>query len=148
MSLPEGTFTHDKLTEATVAASDVVLLGAGTGITPMIRLMLAALNNSKKVHLVLFNKTEDDIPWKDELDNLAGDHSSLLNVTHVLSKATHSWTGLTGHIRKDLLDNVLVMTNKEKVYFCICGPIAFTKLGVTLLKELGYNSGDIHAFLG
>lgn len=47
VSFPEGTFTPDKLTAATVTATDVALLAAGTGITPMIRVMLAALQNEK-----------------------------------------------------------------------------------------------------
>lgn len=148
VSLPEGIFTHDKVTAATVTASDVALLGAGTGITPMIRVMLAALNNKNKVHLILFNKTEADIPWKEELDNLAEDQSSLLKVTHVLSQPSDSWTGLTGRIRKDLLETLLEISSKEKAYFCLCGPTVFTKLGVDLLKEHGYKREDIHAFLG
>lgn len=149
VSLPEGTFTSDKLTAATVTATDIVLLGAGTGITPMIRLMLAALKNSKKVHLILFNKTEEDIPWKEELDNLVDNHSSLLKVTHILSQANDSWSGLKGHIRQDLLEKLLPQRSKERIiYLCICGPLAFTKLGVNLFKELGYSSEEFHAFLG
>ncbi|XP_042227158.1 cytochrome b5 reductase 4-like [Homarus americanus] len=149
VSVPEGTFYFDKLVAATETATDTALLGAGTGITPMIRVMLLALRNNKKVHLILFNKTEEDIPWKDELDNLMEDHSSLLKVTHVLSKAGDSWPGWKGHIRKDLLEKLLPVGNKERsIYLCVCGPTQFTKLGVNLFKELGYSSGDYHAFLG
>ncbi|XP_045617342.1 cytochrome b5 reductase 4 isoform X2 [Procambarus clarkii] len=149
VSLPEGTFTHDKLTTATTTATDVALLGAGTGITPMIRVMLEAIKNEKKVHLILFNKTEEDIPWKEELDNLMEDHSSLLKVTHVLSKANDSWSGLQGHIRQELLEKLLPVGNHEQtIYLCICGPSEFTKLGINLFKELGYSSDSFHAFLG
>ncbi|KAG7166299.1 Cytochrome b5 reductase 4-like 2 [Homarus americanus] len=107
VSVPEGTFYFDKLVAATETATDTALLGAGTGITPMIR------------------------------------------VTHVLSKAGDSWPGWKGHIRKDLLEKLLPVGNKERsIYLCVCGPTQFTKLGVNLFKELGYSSGDYHAFLG
>ncbi|XP_071541363.1 cytochrome b5 reductase 4 [Panulirus ornatus] len=103
----------------------------------------------RKVHLILFNKTEEDIPWKEELDNLVDNHSSLLKVTHILSQANDSWSGLKGHIRQDLLEKLLPQRSKERIiYLCICGPLAFTKLGINLFKELGYSSEEFHAFLG
>ncbi|XP_042890447.1 cytochrome b5 reductase 4-like isoform X3 [Penaeus japonicus] len=149
VSFPEGTFTPDKLTAATVTATDVALLAAGTGITPMIRVMLAALQNEKRVHLILFNKTEEDIPWKEELNTLLSDHSSLLKVTHVLSKAEDSWSGLRGHIRQDLLEDLLPKCeDKHAVHLCVCGPTVFTKLALNLFKDVGYSDGSYHAFLG
>lgn len=47
VSLPEGSFTHEQLTTATSVAFHLVLLAAGTGLTPMVRLMLPALKNKK-----------------------------------------------------------------------------------------------------
>ncbi|KAK8725980.1 hypothetical protein OTU49_010588, partial [Cherax quadricarinatus] len=149
VSLPEGTFSHEKLTAATITATDLCLLGAGTGITPLIRVMLVALRNDRKVHLILFNKTEEDIPWKEELDNLVEDHSNLLKMTHVLSQASDSWSGWKGHIRQELLEKVLPASSPERsIYLCICGPTVFTKLGISLFSELGYSGDDFHAFLG
>lgn len=54
VSLPEGIFSHDQLTTATSTALHLVLLAAGTGLTPMVRLMLLALK-SKKLVCFLFS---------------------------------------------------------------------------------------------
>ncbi|XP_064122896.1 LOW QUALITY PROTEIN: cytochrome b5 reductase 4-like [Macrobrachium nipponense] len=148
VSLPEGTFTHDKLTIAVDTATDLVLLGAGTGITPLVKVMLAGLKNEKNIRLVLFNKTEGDIPWREELESLVADHSNILKVTHILSRPSDSWSGMQGHIRKDLLQKILPVNDETVLFTCICGPTIFTKLSVNLLKDLGYSSETYHAFLG
>ncbi|XP_068209660.1 cytochrome b5 reductase 4 isoform X2 [Palaemon carinicauda] len=149
VSLPEGTFTHDKLTSAVDTATDLVLLGAGTGVTPLVKVMLAGLKKEKNIRLVLFNKTEEDIPWKEELESLVADHSDTLKVTHILSRPSDSWSGMQGHIRKDLLQKILPANNDDTILFtCICGPTIFTKLSVNLLKDLGHSSEAYHAFLG
>lgn len=149
VSLPEGNFSHDQLTTATSVATHLVLLAAGTGLTPMVRLMLPALRNKKNVHLILFNKTEKDIPWKEELEGLVEESGSLLKVTHVLSEGSTSWGGEKGRIGKTLLEKLLPERGEERTtYLCLCGPTAFTKLGVSLLDDLGYSSDEYHAFLG
>lgn len=149
VSLPEGTFTYDQFTAATTTATHLVLLAAGTGLTPMVKLMLPALRNKKNVYLILFNKTENDIPWKEEFERLAEESNGLLKVTHVLSEGSTSWTGHSGRIDKALLEKLLPENSQERAtYLCLCGPTGFTKLGVSLLDDLGYNSDDYHAFLG
>ncbi|XP_063862172.1 cytochrome b5 reductase 4-like [Scylla paramamosain] len=149
VSLPQGTFSHDQLTAATTTASHLVLLAAGTGLTPMVKLMLPALRNKKNVRLLLFNKTESDIPWKQEFENLVEESSSLLKVSHVLSEGSSSWTGLRGRIDKTLLEKLLPENSQQQTtYLCLCGPTEFTKLGISLLGDLGYSSDACHAFLG
>ncbi|KAK8381739.1 hypothetical protein O3P69_015059 [Scylla paramamosain] len=138
-----------ELTAATTTASHLVLLAAGTGLTPMVKLMLPALRNKKNVHLLLFNKTENDIPWKQEFENLVEESSSLLKVSHVLSEGSSSWTGLRGRIDKTLLEKLLPENSQQQTtYLCLCGPTEFTKLGISLLGDLGYSSDACHAFLG
>ncbi|KAG0718404.1 Cytochrome b5 reductase 4 [Chionoecetes opilio] len=129
VSLPEGTFSQAQLTRATTTASHLVLLAAGTGITPMVKLM--------NVHLILFNKTESDIPWKQEFESLMEESDGLLKATHVLSEGSTSWTGLRGRIDKTLLQKLLPERNAERTtYLCF------------LLGDLGYHRDDYHAFLG
>lgn len=149
VSLPQGTFSHNQLTAATTTASHLVLLAAGTGLTPMVKLMLPALRNKRNVHLILFNKTENDIPWKQEFESLVEESSSLLKVSYVLSEGSSSWTGLRGRIDKNLLEKLLPESSQQQTtYLCLCGPTEFTKLGISLLADLGYSSDACHAFLG
>ena len=49
--------------------SNVLLLAAGTGFTPMTKLLTHCVTTNKQSHLVFFNKTHQDIIWRDELEN-------------------------------------------------------------------------------
>ncbi|KAK4308467.1 hypothetical protein Pmani_019835 [Petrolisthes manimaculis] len=147
VSLPEGTFTQDKVTAATTITHTLVLLAAGTGITPMIRLTLAALDNKRKVLFILFNKTEEDIPWRKELSTLMEQHSSLLTVIHVLSQPAEGWSGETGRVREELLEKYVPRpSSQQPLYLCVCGPTPFTKLTHSLLLEAGHSEVACHAF--
>ncbi|XP_061633632.1 cytochrome b5 reductase 4 isoform X2 [Phyllopteryx taeniolatus] len=69
VSGPEGTFSLRPLRDAAV----LYLLAAGTGFTPMcrlIRLALQEITTIRKTQLLLFNRREEDIVWRRELDEL------------------------------------------------------------------------------
>ncbi|XP_076057085.1 cytochrome b5 reductase 4 isoform X2 [Oratosquilla oratoria] len=148
ISFPEGSFMKDMLSKATSNAVQLILLAAGTGITPMIKLLLLALHNERKTHLVMFNKTLEDIPWHKELETLVSDYPHLFKVTHVLSKPSDSWTGARGHVRKELLEEWLPLPDVSGIFVGACGPSAFTKLALNVVKELGLQEEQIHGFLG
>lgn len=50
--------------------SEVLLLAAGTGITPMTKLLTFCVSKEKKTHIIFFNKTERDIIWREDLEDL------------------------------------------------------------------------------
>lgn len=130
--------------------SRVVLLAAGTGFTPMARLIGHCLRKHlhTNVHLEFFNKTIDDIPWKDELDQLVEKYGARFTVEHVLSQPDEKWIGKIGRITLTLLKDILkaVPAKDDELLVCICGPKLFTELGLKFLKDLGVKSKSIHAF--
>uniref|UniRef100_A0A2K5SJP2 Cytochrome b5 reductase 4 n=1 Tax=Cebus imitator TaxID=2715852 RepID=A0A2K5SJP2_CEBIM len=70
MSSPEGTFKISEFQEL----EDLFLLAAGTGFTPMVKILnyaLTGIPTLRKVKLMFFNKTEDDIIWRSQLEKLA-----------------------------------------------------------------------------
>uniref|UniRef100_H3CBJ8 FAD-binding FR-type domain-containing protein n=1 Tax=Tetraodon nigroviridis TaxID=99883 RepID=H3CBJ8_TETNG len=71
VSGPEGAFSLRPLRDVT----HLYLLAAGTGLTPMTRLISLATqemeNISRKTTLLFFNRGEEDILWRGELDQLA-----------------------------------------------------------------------------
>ncbi|XP_026549342.1 cytochrome b5 reductase 4, partial [Notechis scutatus] len=70
LSNSEGIFRKPQLEDV----EDLLLLAAGTGFTPMVKLLNYALSNSatlRAVKMMFFNKTEDDILWKSQLEQLA-----------------------------------------------------------------------------
>uniref|UniRef100_A0A8C9HCH7 Cytochrome b5 reductase 4 n=1 Tax=Piliocolobus tephrosceles TaxID=591936 RepID=A0A8C9HCH7_9PRIM len=145
VSSPEGNFKISKFQEL----EDLFLLAAGTGFTPMVKILNYALTDIpslRKVKLMFFNKTEDDIIWRSQLEKLAF-KDKRLDVEFVLSAPVSEWNGKQGHISPALLSEFLKRNlDKSKVLVCICGPVPFTEQGVRLLQDLNFSKNEIHSF--
>ncbi|XP_019864664.1 cytochrome b5 reductase 4 isoform X2 [Aethina tumida] len=152
-SHPIGSFDLQKLEKL----DKFILLAAGTGITPMLGLITFLLERRIKkcqsIVLLFFNRTEEDIPFKSQLDELAK-IDSRLSLEHVLSEAKENWHGLRGRITKDLLTTSIskelegTIYTKKDLFSCICGPNAFVDVSDSYLKELGFLNDQIHCFQG
>ncbi|XP_067126102.1 cytochrome b5 reductase 4 isoform X2 [Centruroides vittatus] len=141
----DGDFDKGKLLKCT----KLVLLAAGTGFTPMVKLIQFSLNDKnteRTVLLVFFNREEKDIFWHEELNALEKSNKRF-QVKYVLSEPHEKWIGLTGHVQKSLLESLLPQNEKD-ILICICGPTIFTKKCLQYLEEMKYSSEYIHAFLG
>ncbi|XP_059557059.1 cytochrome b5 reductase 4 isoform X4 [Myotis daubentonii] len=145
VSNPEGNFKISQFQEL----EDLFLLAAGTGFTPMVKILNYALTNIsslRKVKLMFFNKTEDDIIWRSQLEKLAF-KDKRFDVEFVLSKPTSEWNGKKGHISLDLLSEFIKRSlDKSKVLICICGPVPFTEQGMRMLHDLNFSKDEIHGF--
>lgn len=145
VSSPEGNFKISQFQEL----EDLFLLAAGTGFTPMVKILNYALTNIpslRKVKLMFFNKTEDDIIWRSQLENLAF-KDKRYDIEFVLSAPTSGWNGKQGHISPALLSEFLKRSlDKSKVLICICGPTPFTEQGIRLLHDLNFSKDEIHSF--
>nr|XP_055067145.1 cytochrome b5 reductase 4-like isoform X1 [Misgurnus anguillicaudatus] len=143
---PEGSFTLRILREVT----HLYLLAAGTGFTPMARLIRLALqdfNLIKKTKLMFFNRQERDILWRSQLDELCTKEKRF-QVEYVLSEHIDSWEGRKGRIDAQNLHDFLERPENSKCLVCVCGPTGFTELAVQLIRNLGFSEEEIHAFLG
>uniref|UniRef100_A0A3Q1ALE8 Cytochrome-b5 reductase n=1 Tax=Amphiprion ocellaris TaxID=80972 RepID=A0A3Q1ALE8_AMPOC len=126
VSSPEGTFSLHRLLDAT----NLYLLAAGTGFTPMVRLIHLALQDMdgiRKTKLLFFNRREEDILWHSELDELAA-NDARFQVEYILSEPSESWTGRNGRVTESVLNEFLIRPQGSKCYVCTCGPTAFTEL--------------------
>ncbi|NXH28273.1 NB5R4 reductase, partial [Myiagra hebetior] len=145
VSNPEGNFKKSQVQ----ASEDLLLLAGGTGFTPMVKLLNFALTEVsclRTVKLIFFNKTEDDILWRNQLEQLAL-KDERFEVQFILSQPTKDWVGKQGKISSSLLSEFVKRSRRDsKVLICICGPAPFTEQGVQYLKDLGYSQEEIHAF--
>ncbi|XP_049673664.1 cytochrome b5 reductase 4 isoform X2 [Accipiter gentilis] len=145
VSNPEGNFKKSQVQ----TSEDLFLLAAGTGFTPMVKLLNFALTEVgclRTVRLIFFNKTEDDILWRNQLEQLAL-KDERFEVQFILSQPTKDWVGKQGKISSSLLSECVKRSRKDsKVLICICGPTPFTEQGVQYLKDLGYSQEEIHTF--
>ncbi|TKC50034.1 hypothetical protein EI555_016086 [Monodon monoceros] len=105
VSNPEGNFKISQFREL----EDLFLLAAGTGFTPMVKVLSYALTNIpslRKVKLMFFNKTEDDIIWRSQLEKLAF-KDKRFDLEFVLSAPTSEWNDKRGNISPALLSEFL-----------------------------------------
>ncbi|XP_019784931.1 cytochrome b5 reductase 4 isoform X1 [Tursiops truncatus] len=145
VSNPEGNFKISQFQDL----EDLFLLAAGTGFTPMVKVLSYALTNIpslRKVKLMFFNKTEDDIIWRSQLEKLAF-KDKRFDVEFVLSVPTSEWNSKRGYISPALLSEFLKRSlDTSKVLICICGPMPFTEQGMKLLHDLNFSKDEIHSF--
>jgi len=133
----------------------VFLLAAGTGATPIVRLL--PILPHVPTTLLYFNKTKQDIIWEKELAVFQKENS-WLSIVHVLSKEP-DYDGAQGRISGPLLNKLLWKGEKmkesgeggkkEKRLVCICGMTQFSQEANRLFREeFGFQEEEIHLFVG
>jgi len=122
---PMGTFTPklDPQNRRTI-----VLIGAGSGITPLFSMAKSALHAepNSRVWLIYGNRNQESIIYKAHLDAMAQAHGpSRFSVTHVLSQPASGWTGLDGRLNQHTLTSLLEdlpTQERQHVSAYLCGP--------------------------
>ncbi|KAJ7459030.1 cytochrome-b5 reductase [Mycena galericulata] len=140
---------------------EVVLIGGGSGITPLYQVMNHALSspfNTTKFKLLYSNVTEEDILLRENIDALAKKHPKSLEVVYLLDKPKPDWNGPTGFISEDVIKKYVAPPTAERTMVMICGPpgqvaaLAGKKAGMKqgplggLLKDLGYTEEQVFKF--
>jgi ferredoxin-NADP reductase len=114
----------------------VVLLAAGSGITPMMAMLryIDDLCLETTATLLYCVRTSRDIMFERELEQL---RSRLKNFQyHVLLSQPHAeWSGPRGHVRREfIVDTVKDLASPD---FFLCGPASFMEAVHTILTGLG-----------
>ncbi|MFI7454274.1 2Fe-2S iron-sulfur cluster-binding protein [Nonomuraea sp. NPDC049714] len=134
---PSGTF---RVTDPSAAGAEYVLIGAGSGITPLMSIIRTVLAASPDATITLLygNRTEADIIFAGELAALQDAHPGRLTVHHVLSRPGPSWTGRTGRIGPGHLPR------SDRAHYYLCGPAAMLTSVRECLTGLGVASDRLH----
>ncbi|WP_432826732.1 1,2-phenylacetyl-CoA epoxidase subunit PaaE [Dactylosporangium sp. CA-092794] len=140
---PAGAFTPD-LTRA----GRHVLIGAGSGITPLLsiaRSVLAARDDTT-VTLIYANRRSDTVMFADEIADLKDAHPDRTQVVHVLSREPQEVDLFTGRLDPAKLRQLLpASVDVAGVdHWWLCGPFALVTAAGELLAELGVEPGRIH----
>lgn len=129
---PSGTFTPRSLD------ADVLLLAAGSGITPVLSILKSCLRaGSGHVTLVYANRDERSVIFRDDLLRLAKEHPDRLTVLHWLE----SVQGLPAEAGL----RALTAPYRDREAF-LCGPGPFMDLASTVLNGLGVESVTVERF--
>jgi len=119
-------------------ATRVGFVAGGTGITPMISIIRWILNMKLKVELFLIfaNKTESDIMFRQEWEDNTHQFPNF-HCHHVLEQSPSGWSGSTGRITSEIVQQRLPAPSSDTCVF-LCGPPPMVDSLETTLKELGY----------
>jgi len=126
-----------------VDAPALLLIAGGIGITPLIS-MLRSLRDTgadRRVLLVWSNQTEDDIAFRDELEQLAAQMPSL-QIVHVLSRQ-QDWPGEKGHVDAELLARYAKGLEDPEVF--VCGPPQMIGSVLRALRRIGVPGRRVHS---
>ena len=123
---PLGNFT---LVPSPKAARSLVLIGAGSGITPLMSMLKAVLKTESRSHVLLIygNRNEESVIFQKQLHELEASSGGRLQVEHVYSQPTgpvgpHQHTG---RLNRNMLLRILEQRHQfpaEQAEYFLCGP--------------------------
>ena len=143
ISNPEGSFVLDSK-----EPSRLLLIAAGSGITPMISILKSLLkkNTRAKVTLLYSNKTYADMMYRNEIQNLKDKYLDRLVVFNFFSREIQGTDFLNGRITEDKITflserNLIDIQTIDQCF--ICGPMEMTKELRSYLKDRGLSERKI-----
>jgi ferredoxin-NADP reductase len=114
----------------------IVLIAAGSGVTPMAAMLryMDDLCVEADATLLYCVRTREDIMFRQEFDSL---QLRLKNFGYhvALSKPDPDWSGLTGHIDREMIGAVVPELD-GRVFF-LCGPPPFMEAARSILASFG-----------
>lgn len=130
-------------------AKEYILIGAGSGITPLFSILKSVLTVEKnsKVRLLYGNRTEESIIFRDELAALETKFGGRLIVTYALSSPSASWKGINGRLEGETLEKLLteiVLHEDLPQEFFLCGPQKMMDGAIATLKAAHVPENVIH----
>lgn len=142
---------HFALTPSPQVSRSLVLIGAGSGITPLMAMLKAVLATepNSKVLLVYGNRNEDSVIFKQQLETLEAGSNGRLQVEHVYSQplrpgGTHQHTG---RLNRTTLLRILELRHEApaaQAEYYMCGPDGMMAEARAALDLLGVPDAQIH----
>ncbi len=120
----------------------LLLLSAGSGITPMLS-MLRYLADKQQIRDVVFYhqcRSVEDIPYREELDQLNLAHPEL-KVFISLTQPPVDWFGLKGRLSLSHIKQIKDVAERQVF---VCGPDGFMQKAKNLLLKQGVDENSYH----
>ena len=128
----------------------LVLIGAGSGITPLFSMAKSALHvePNSRVWLIYGNRNQTSIIYKAHLDAMEQAYGqSRFQVTHILSQPTTGWTGAEGRLNQHTLTKLLDQlppADRQNASFYLCGPDGMMAEARSALALVGVAGERVH----
>lgn len=114
---------------------DIVLIGGGVGVTPLLSIFRFVRDASPETHATLYYSVSqpEEILFREELEESARKHTHVsLEIT--VTQLSPDWHGTTGRINKHKL---AALNAPPNTLFYLCGPPGMVDDMDALLRELG-----------
>jgi len=140
---PIGEFLHDP-----AKPGRYVAIAAGSGITPILSMITAALEQqpSTEFTLIYGNRTSLSIMFLEELEDLKNRFPQRFQVVHILSREPHQVPLFQGRIDEDKLRSLaatLIEPDRVDGWY-LCGPLDMVETAQATLGSLGVDEADVH----
>lgn len=126
-----------------------VLIGGGSGITPLMSILKTVLlqEPKSKVTLIYGNRNIQSIIFKKKLDGLKNNYSERFQLIYTLDQPEADWQGFKGMLSQENLTNILqdnLSTDIKNAVYYLCGPTEMMKIAEKTLLNLSVFPGNIH----
>jgi len=144
---PSGTFI---LKPATESKRHLLLVGGGSGITPLMSILRSVLmlEPLTQVSVLYGNRSWSDVIFADALSMLKEEYTERLDLIHVLEMPPEHWQGAVGRLDQvcfaTQLDNRLKQTPLQNLEVYLCGPEPMMQGVVQELQQRGLADHRIH----
>jgi len=121
----------------------VLLLSAGSGITPMLSMLRFMVEKQVNNQIIFFHSahSEDDLIAQNEVNALAKQHGNCQVIYTLTQKVNPQWQEYQGHLSEQMLANIPNLIHYD-VY--VCGPEGFRKTAQQHLRLLGLPKTQYH----
>jgi ring-1,2-phenylacetyl-CoA epoxidase subunit PaaE len=142
---PSGRFTLEK---PNGLPRDIILIGAGSGITPLFSILKQTLvtDLESQVTLLYANRNEMSTLFMEHIRDWQVRFPTRLHVIHIHSQPSDHWNGIRGRINNTRLEQIV----KKAMYypasqarFFICGPFELMRSVEITLHYLGFSKDQI-----
>ncbi len=139
INAPAGRFTF-----AGHEANAIVMIAGGVGITPLMSKVRYLTDRGwpGRIHLLVSARTEADLIFRRELDELQRRHPNLQVTATLTREESKSWIGRRGRITDGILREVLAPYANCRIH--LCGPTEMTEPLIALLKKESVSDERIH----
>ena len=135
---PAGNFHLEQIN-----GDKLLMLSAGSGITPMLSMLKAMVDNGLDNDLYFMHsaRSAKDLIAKDEISSLARQHGNC-RISYTLTQQTKpNWQGHQGRLNKSMLETIPDIAERHVL---ACGPQPFRESAQQLLLSLGVPAERFH----
>ena len=142
---PSGRFVLEK---EDAGARDIVLIGAGSGITPLFSLLKQTLTQEpeSRVTLIYASRNVRNTLFWAQITDWQERFPERLRVIHIHSQPAEDWAGIQGRINNTRLEQLVAKSirfKREDARFFICGPFELMRSAGITLHFMGFHSEQI-----